>query len=214
MVNSVELCCTHVDSEMFMRIFSAIVAIATCTLSSDPGDLDGTSQGRQRSTGHLHRRERAAILRTVALQHPDWKVSRIAPLVASQLEAAGIPPVTNKYIAEQMRRFRGGSRLGATPRMAPEHRAFLTAQFEEDHKQTAREVLVQFERNFGASSRRRAHQVTAWWYNALRALYYTPVNQSAVTSTPIPSDEDMWDLGAELDRLLASDDVPIQPTSP
>ena len=213
MVNSVELCCTHVDSEMFMRILPAIVAIATCTLSSDPGDLDGPSQGRQRSTGHLHRRERAAILRSVALQHPDWKVSRIAPLVASQLEAAGIPPVTNKYIAEQMRRFRGGSRLGASPRLLPEHRAFLSAQFEADHKQTAREVLVRFESKFGASSR-RAHQITAWWYNALRTLYYTPVNQQAVTSTPIPSDEDTWDLGAELDRLLASDDVAIHSHDP
>ena len=218
----------HTYLVIFMRIFLSVAVIAVHSVGSVPDFSAMPSKGPALGKVEYARRiERAAVLRSLLLRHPTWTNAEFAAAANPQLEAAGLEAYTIKSIAEQLQRLRRQVGLPTTPpRVVPDYLSFLKAQFAENHKQSAGEVISKVQAKFGADAVKPS-RVAGWWHNARHRMYHKPVRRSApvpppvfnhtpvkrsalvappgITST-VPADAGSRDWREELDRLLSSFD--------
>ena len=185
-----------------------ILAVALFTIHSFGGDPEATTgpvpptRARARAT-RSPGEGRAAILRSVLIQHPSWTVPQFAEVVTPLVHAAGLKPYNNKVLAEQILRLRKLLDLPIPPsKVVPEHIAFLKAQFAHNHKQTSGEVFARFQAKFGLNASTPS-RVAGWWHHARHRMYYTPVRVSPTTTSAAPAEQDdTWDLNEAFDKFL------------
>ena len=212
---------------MFVRIYvgwSVLIALAVAAPTWE-----------HRSAEHDRRARRAGIDRSVLLQTPSATMGEIEKTVNPLIDAAGLEPYPKYCLAKQVIRLRKVLNLPTSPprqvreprgeaptrppKMAEEIIAFLKQQFDENHKQRAREVVIKVQSRFGREAVKPT-QVTSWWNYSLHKLYYTPVHKPVrrrnngadppVLAALLPADTDMRDWGNELDGLLTP---PLDSTS-
>ena len=172
-----------------MRIFLAVAMIVNYVFGSQP-DADAAGSSEQRPVPRRPYalnpllRQRDEIVRSVVIAHPKWSAAQAYAEVAPKLSAAGISPISIDFLGQQLSNIRKELRLPPRRRHTlPEHAAFLKAQFEENHKQKASEVIAKFQAQFGPKAWKSA-SVASWWYSALRYMYYKPVSGPTRGTTP------------------------------
>ena len=131
------------------------------------------------------RRDRYNIVRSVAVEHPQWTTAQVSAAVTPLAQAAGlVTPVRPAYIRKHITRVRKELKLPERRRKTrPEHGTFLKAQLAENHKQNVSEVIDKFRAKFGPNAWKDS-LVSAWWYNATHQLYHRPVSRAARASPP------------------------------
>ena len=105
-----------------MRIILVLAAIVTHVVGAGPG----TTRGKYGQNPELRKRD--GMVRDVLLAHPQWTAQQVMDVVAPQLAAAGMKPISYRLLCHQLVLF--GKEIGVDRRlkvMTPQQLAYLRA---------------------------------------------------------------------------------------
>ena len=207
---------------MYMRILYVMAAIVTHTSGTIGPSVSGCAismRKRQQTGRDSSRAQRKGIVRSMLIANPTWNAAEALKAVQPAITAAGLQPVTQRYLSDQLTNIRKELRMSANwGEMSREHSQFLKDLFTQDPKQTPSAVLAKFRTAWGPDAE-TDKRITRRWRN----MYYSSPDRkrpsvkkvaaaSSTSTSPAAEDSeedpgllplDWWDLGEEFDKLVS-----------
>ena len=182
------LCCDLTHLEMLMRIFQVLAVVVTYVVGAGPE----STRGKYGQNPELRKRD--GMVRAALLEHPQWTARQVMDVVAPQLAAAGLKPISYRLLCHQLVLL--GKEIGVDRRlkvMTPEQLAYLRAMYTKNPLQSFASVVATFQAAWGTDALSR-RQINNWWGNYRRrsgnrndAPLRLPV---AIRMTPAPPVDD------------------------